>query len=96
MKGILHYDEAMNYDEPIFDTISEPKQYVPSTHLSKQDEDNKVLGMHEKQIIGVTDSGIRWFSYEAWQRRCIKTSVGERVGRRHLGGRFIEIGFIYK
>ena len=52
--------------------------------------------MSAKQIIGVAYSGIEWFSYKTWQRRRIKTSVGERVGRRHLGGRFIEIGFIYK
>ena len=49
--------------------------------------------MTAKQIIGVESSGIGWFSYKAWKRRRIKTSVGERVGRRHLGGRFIEIGF---
>jgi len=76
--------------------ISEPKQYIPSTHSSKQNEDNKVLGMSAKLIIGVAYSGIGWFSTKTWLRRCIKTSVGEHVGRRHLGGRFIKMGFFIK
>jgi len=76
--------------------ISEPKQYIPSTHSSKQNEDNKVLGMSAKLIIGVAYSGIGWFSTKTWLRRCIKTSVGEHIGRRHLGGRFIKMGFFIK
>ena len=33
------------------------------------------------------NSGFGWFSFKAWQRRGTKTSIGEHVGRRHLGGR---------
>ena len=33
------------------------------------------------------NSGFGWFSFIAWQRRGTKTSIGEHVGRRHLGGR---------
>ena len=79
-----------------YDKISKIKAIHPCIHSPKQNEDTKVLYMSAKQIIVVVHSRIGWFSYKAWLRRRIKTSVGERVGRRHLGGRFIKKEFFFK
>ena len=47
----------------------------------------KLRIVSHKVSCDVKNSGVRWFSFKAWQRRGTKTSIGEHVGRRHLGGR---------